>query len=728
MKEYCPLAVLSGVPTSNGIEFQHPMQKMTKSSYTEIVWSVIRHCDGLTKHEAVVKRVVKATGESSELVTMIIDDLASLEVLIDSRMAYRYYHKLGDNLSTFSAGLTPEEVYELQMSPHLALKDGEAAKLKSTPASNTQRLGKTRFSCRNFGDEPIGEDQFSEMLRVASSKEVTASPSAGGLYPIRLYAIILRPIGELAVGLYEYDGDTHSVIRYRDELDVHELEFALNSESLLYNAPLVLVVGAELDRPPTKYANRGYRYSLIEAGHVAQSIHLVAQELELATLEYCGFQDERLSEALEIDGSGITPILTIAAGYASERAADTTDDLAAQLSTEFVGKGKPVNWVHLVNSPQSEEDYSFFHFVSHFRSGDHDEAKISYKDRLCGGTSTSFNMATVKAIAEGYERYQSSIIKIDATEAASSFGDRPWLDPRVYAPYAEAQVDRLTTLAPFTEDAQWEWVEGHNLHNGDSVMVPIDLVYYPLSSHKLGRNLCHYANSSGIAAHTTYDAAIKGALLELIERDAIMQNWFDKSSPARISSETLPLHWRKRVSHWQAEGYDVDFLNMSHDGVAIINVVMHSEDHYPHFVTGTSASIDSLDAAYTKAFHEAELTLITLRQRGRKRMTVEELAQPTDHGLLYAQKEFQSGVDYLWRGCYGIVNEPSATLESLVHKYRPCVVNLSGLSSTLTVVRVFAKDLIPVNFGYGVDHYTHAKLPDSIRKKHFSELEPHYLA
>ena len=727
MKAFHPLVVIGGVPTKAGIRFNHPKQEIIVSSYEDVVWAILALCDGQNDSKLIIKKVVEKTSSSEELVDGIIDDLTSLEVLIDSRSAYRYLHKLGNNLPTFATGLTPTEVYEVQMSDHLPSHDGERFQLGSGD-SQVAKLGYERSSVRNFSSEPIEFGQLEELLRVAYSREITASPSAGGLYPIRIYAIALKPIGELGEGIYEYESESHSLIRFSAELDRQAIEFALNSDSSLYGAPLILVVASELDRQPTKYANRGYRYSLIEAGHVAQNIHLVCQELGLSTLEYCGFQDDRLSDVLELNDSGIEPILTLAVGFKGSGTVSTVERLADELATSLVGKGKPVNWVKLINSPQNEESYSFFHFISHFRSGDHDNARSSYRSRLCGGTSTSFAMANVKAIAEAYERNRSGTVRIDLTASADSLGDRRWLDPRVLAPYSEDQVNHFSTLQSFSTEAKWEWVSGYDYASREHVMVPIDLVYYPLSSQKLGRKLCHYANSSGVAAHTDVDKAVSGALLELVERDAIMRNWAEKSVPARVSLDQLPVHWRNRSQHWADQGYSVEFLDFSRHGVAIITVVIHSDEQYPHFVTGTSASIESLQAAYSKAFQEAELTLIHLMQEEEKNLRAQDLVQPTDHGYFYAQQQQLQAVAYLWSGKEVIPSEPTATFDSLVERYTPVVVDLSGDSPYLKVVRVFSKELIPVNFGYGVDHLTHHGFPEDVRKKHFSELEPHYLA
>jgi SagB-type dehydrogenase family enzyme len=59
---------------------------------------------------------------------------------------------------------------------------------------------------------------------------------------------------------------------------------------------------AVLERPRRKYGERGYRLALLEAGHIAQNLCLVAAALELGSMNVCGFFDDRLNAALSIDG------------------------------------------------------------------------------------------------------------------------------------------------------------------------------------------------------------------------------------------------------------------------------------------------------------------------------------------------------------------------------------------------------------------------------------------
>ena len=64
-----------------------------------------------------------------------------------------------------------------------------------------------------------------------------------------------------------------------------------------------------------KYADRGYRYILFEAGHCAQNINLLSLALNLGTLNLGGFFDSTLSDLLKLDEDEEVPLYCIALGY-----------------------------------------------------------------------------------------------------------------------------------------------------------------------------------------------------------------------------------------------------------------------------------------------------------------------------------------------------------------------------------------------------------------------------
>jgi SagB-type dehydrogenase family enzyme len=57
-----------------------------------------------------------------------------------------------------------------------------------------------------------------------------------------------------------------------------------------------------LARTKLKYGERGYRYALLDIGHLGQNIYLSCTALDLAIMTTCGFYDDEANQLLRIDG------------------------------------------------------------------------------------------------------------------------------------------------------------------------------------------------------------------------------------------------------------------------------------------------------------------------------------------------------------------------------------------------------------------------------------------
>jgi SagB-type dehydrogenase family enzyme len=68
-------------------------------------------------------------------------------------------------------------------------------------------------------------------------------------------------------------------------------------------------------RTLTKYGPRGYRYVLLEAGHVALNLCLLAGEHQLGSLCVGGFLDAKLNRFLGLDGINEAIVYCVGAGY-----------------------------------------------------------------------------------------------------------------------------------------------------------------------------------------------------------------------------------------------------------------------------------------------------------------------------------------------------------------------------------------------------------------------------
>lgn len=127
-------------------------------------------------------------------------------------------------------------------------------------------------------------------------------PSGGGLYPIELY-IIANDIRGLERGTYHYNATSHSLSLLKLDVKNDELSEILMDvdEQFVNSVGAILILTAVLQRSTTKYGDRGYRYTLLEAGHLAQNISLAATSIEVANLAWGGYDDDALSEYVGID-------------------------------------------------------------------------------------------------------------------------------------------------------------------------------------------------------------------------------------------------------------------------------------------------------------------------------------------------------------------------------------------------------------------------------------------
>jgi SagB-type dehydrogenase family enzyme len=125
-------------------------------------------------------------------------------------------------------------------------------------------------------------------------------PSAGALYPLELY-VLAQAVGELDPGVYHYNPFRHA-LSLLWPVDRPGVRGALVDPALAERAAAVIVVTAVFWRSRIKYGQRGYRFALLEAGHLVQNAVLAATQLDLAALPFGGFYDRRLDALVGADG------------------------------------------------------------------------------------------------------------------------------------------------------------------------------------------------------------------------------------------------------------------------------------------------------------------------------------------------------------------------------------------------------------------------------------------
>ena len=127
-----------------------------------------------------------------------------------------------------------------------------------------------------------------------------AVPSAGALYPLEIY--VHGAVTGLGAGLYHYS-PTRSALHQLDERDLStQIAAATLYPSYVAGASLIVFVTAMFERSTWKYGDRGYRYALLEAGHLVQNLDLVATALGFASFNLGGYCDREIDDILQIDG------------------------------------------------------------------------------------------------------------------------------------------------------------------------------------------------------------------------------------------------------------------------------------------------------------------------------------------------------------------------------------------------------------------------------------------
>lgn len=171
---------------------------------------------------------------------------------------------------------------------------------------------------------PLGLAQVSTLLDCAYGARITAVgarrtvPSGGALYPLELYALCGAVEGARS-GLHHYDPFTHRLEQLRDRAALRQLAAALVDASVVEQAALVLVVTAVLWRTRFKYGARGYRFALLEAGHVAQNVTLACAGLRLPVLPIGGFYDRSVDAVVGANSLDEVSLYVLAIGGRGSR-------------------------------------------------------------------------------------------------------------------------------------------------------------------------------------------------------------------------------------------------------------------------------------------------------------------------------------------------------------------------------------------------------------------------
>ena len=172
-----------------------------------------------------------------------------------------------------------------------------------------------RRSRRRFQSRALSWEQVSQLLWAAQgitddANGFRTAPSGGGLLPLEIYFTTEK-------GVYHYKPWGHEVERTSKADRRSEISLAALGQLWVREAALDIVIAALYEKSEAVYGERAKRLIDMEAGHVAQNVHLQAVALGLGSVPVGAFNRDEVQRVLEMPERH-KPVYIVSVGYVAE--------------------------------------------------------------------------------------------------------------------------------------------------------------------------------------------------------------------------------------------------------------------------------------------------------------------------------------------------------------------------------------------------------------------------
>jgi ribosomal protein S12 methylthiotransferase accessory factor len=257
-------------------------------------------------------------------------------------------------------------------------------------------------------------------------------------------------------------------------------------------------------------------------------------------------------------------------------------------------------------SPRQAEEPDLFRFVARACNTRAFCAQENFA--YGGGAAVTREAAAAKAIGEAVERYCAAQYVAEELPLTSAGDPRlACVDPADFALYTgEQYASAGFPFVPFDRATTIRWVETTDALTGAPAHVPACMVYVPYAPDPTaGDQPIAQPISTGLALHSSPEAAAVSAIAEVIERDAFTLAWQGRLSPPRIRVGSLSAANRDLVRRFEAVGDVIHLLDITTDVevCTILAVRTCDADDPPALSVAASTSLDP-EAAVRKSLEE----------------------------------------------------------------------------------------------------------------------------
>lgn len=235
------------------------------------------------------------------------------DLLDDLRPLYRTYHKNQHGFIDPAYIDDSKRPDEWPTGEHKTYERGETVEPPETSDREDHGVLDALRSRSSFDDgtspRPISREELFALLSASYGVDAETGtrpvPSAGRKYPLELYPLVIDGT-DVESGLYHYNPGRNVLERpadpdyLRDEYGPLR-EFVVDNWQHLdhrHEVSAMLLVTGIPSRSSEKYGERGYLFTLIEAGALVQSIQLAAWHLGIGSRPYAGFRYDVVADLL----------------------------------------------------------------------------------------------------------------------------------------------------------------------------------------------------------------------------------------------------------------------------------------------------------------------------------------------------------------------------------------------------------------------------------------------
>lgn len=258
----------------------------------------------------------------------------------------------------------------------------------------------------------------------------------------------------------------------------------------------------------------------------------------------------------------------------------------------------------------------------------------------CSGYDADPSISERKAIMEWIERF-SAFSPIDPYNSLilnwSLSHDTPWpsipLHPELYSEYDGDNISEILA---------------YNTAKNSCESLPIE--HFFLIDKKKYKPSLNYLNSIGCAAHLSPILAANSALLELIERDALMRLWFFRYIPQAYTVDDIMKGLNMDTSMLNLKDYTLKVLKLkTHDHFVTLSLMLGKDEKIkPYYFFWNGCDTDEY-----RSIKKSLIELISNFQNNylydfaKKDIDISEVNDPGDHYMYYAEYGRFKDLDFL---------------------------------------------------------------------------------